>query len=76
MVSGIAIHRLLALPLKIKVNLGVMGMKGYSTSHKALELEPSDGFVPRPVHTSRRWGSYLSAEMQSAYSTAPADWVN
>ena len=34
----------------------------------------SDCFVSYPGH-SRRWGSYLSATVQSVYSTAPAGWA-
>ena len=34
---------------------------------------PSDGLVPYPGHSLG--GSYHSAEKQSVYSTAPADWA-
>ena len=33
---------------------------------------PSDSLVSYPGHSL--WGSYSSVEMQSVYSTAPADW--
>ena len=35
---------------------------------------PSDCLVSKPGYSLR--GSYPSAEMQSVYSTAPADWAN
>ena len=35
---------------------------------------PSDGLVSYPGHSFRE-GSYSSAEMQSVYSTTPADWA-
>ena len=34
---------------------------------------PSDGLVSKPGHSLRR--SYSSVELQSAYSTVPADWA-
>ena len=36
---------------------------------------PSDCFVSYPGHSLRE-GSYPSVEVQSVYSTAPADWAN
>ncbi len=50
-------------------------MKRYSAFPKApASLEPSDCLVSYQGHS---WGgeSYLSAEVQSVYSTAPADWA-
>ena len=49
-------------------------MKGYSTVSKVSQLEPHHQMQLDVI--SRRLvggGSYPSAEMQSAYSTAPAD---
>ena len=34
---------------------------------------PADCLVSYPGHSW--WGSYLSAEVQPVYSTAPADWA-
>ena len=45
-------------------------MKRYFTFVKA---SSSDGLVSYPGHLLR--GSYTSAEMQLAYSSAPADWA-
>ena len=53
------------LPLRARVDLGVMAMKEYSTS---------DCLVSYLGH-SLVGGSYPSAEKQSVYSTAPADWA-
>ena len=36
---------------------------------------PSDCLVSYPRHLFGGGGSYLSAEMQSVYSTVPADWT-
>ena len=44
-------------------DLGLMTMKEYSTFTKAIGLEPQHQIV--------WWG--ISAEMQTAYSTAPTD---
>ena len=49
-----------------------MVMKGLSTFFKTRAL-PSDGLVSYPGHTLGE--SYPSAETQSAYFTATADWV-
>ena len=64
------------LPIWVKVDLGVMATKRYSTFPKAPGLEPrhqmqfsvvSKTLIEREV--------LLSAEMQLAYSTIPADWA-
>ena len=52
------------LPLWVKVDLGVMAMKGYSSFPKGPELEP---------HHQILEGYYSSAEMQSLYSTGTAN---
>ena len=56
------------LPLCARVDLGAMPMKRFTAFPKAPALlEP---------HHQSLWGwSYPSAEMQSVYSTAPADWA-
>ena len=53
------------LPLRARVDLGAMAIKGYSAFLKAL-LEP---------HNQIGGGSYPSAEKQSVYSTASANWA-
>ena len=62
-------------PLWIRVDLGVMGMKGYSTFLKAPGLSsPSDDLVSYPGHSLGE-RSYSSAEMHLAYSSALAQWT-
>ena len=56
------------LPLQVRMNLGVIAMKEYYALPKA-----PDCLVSYPGHFLRE--SYPSAEMQSVYSTAPADWA-
>ena len=58
------------LLLQARVDLGVMAMKRYSafTTAPAL-LEPDHQIVLCHIQ------SYPSAEMQSVYSTAAADWA-
>ena len=54
------------LPLYVRVDLGAMAMKGYST------------FPKDPGHLLGGYGcgvSYSTAEMQSVYSTVPANWA-
>ena len=54
------------------MDLGVIATKEYSTFPKAPALlAPHHGFMPYPGHLLG--GGYLSAEMQSVYSTASAD---
>ena len=43
-------------------------------SSSIIEASPSDCFVSYPGLSKRM--PYPSAEMQSVYSTAPADWVH
>ena len=66
------------IPLQASVDLGVMAMKGYSTFSKAPPLlEPHHQIVLCPIQDTR-WGgvgSYPSAEKQSVYFTAPANWA-
>ena len=51
-----------------------MAMKGYSTFANS-GTSPSDCFMSHPGHLLDGGGSYPSAEMLSAYSTAAADWA-
>ena len=62
------------LPFRARVDLGAMAMKGYSAFPKApASLEPYHQIVYCHIQDTR-WGwSYPSAEVQSVYSTAPAD---
>ena len=48
-------------------------MKGYSTTSKAPELET---YHQMQFSVISGHSSYPSAEMQSAYSIAPPDWVD
>ena len=52
-----------------------MAMKEYSTFPKAPGLEPRNQMLYTIKSRTRVEGSYPSTEMQSAYSTAPADWA-
>ena len=53
-----------------------MAMKGYSTFPQTPGLKPHNPMVLCHIqHTRWWWRSYSSAEMQSAYSAAPADWA-
>ena len=66
------------LPLRAKVDLGAMAINGIlriPQSSSITGTSPSDCLVSYPGHSSARGGSYLSAEVQSVYSTAPADWA-
>ena len=58
------------LPLRARVDLGAMAMKGYSAFPKA---PASDCLVSYSGHSLGE--SYPCAEKQSVYSTAPADWA-
>ena len=64
------------LPHRVRVYLGAMEIKRYSTFAKSSKLEPrhkiSFASYPGP---SLGVESYPSAEMQSVYTTAPADWA-
>ena len=65
------------LPLRARVDLGAMAMKGYSAFPKTpalLEPHHQMVLVSYPGH-SLGGDSYPSAEKQSVYSTAPADWA-
>ena len=63
------------LQLWVRVDPGAMAIKGYSIFPKApVLLEPHHQMVE--CHTQHSLEvSYPSAEMQSVYSTVPADWI-
>ena len=64
------------LPLRASVDLGAMAIKGVlhiPQSSSITGASPSDCLVSYPGYLLRE--SYPSAEMQSVYSTVPADWV-
>ena len=62
------------LPLQVRVNQGPMAVKEYFTFTKALALlEPHHQIVLLYLGHLSGGKSYRSAEMQSVYSTAPAD---
>ena len=62
------------LPLWAIVNLGAMTMKGCSVFPKApASLEHHHQIVYCYIRTLVGGGSYLSAEVKSVYSIAPAD---
>ena len=60
------------LPLRTRVELEAMAMKGYSAFPKAPALLKPHHHIWTLVIGG---GSYPSAEVQSVYSTAPADWA-
>ena len=60
-------------PLKARVDLGAMTMKGYYIFPKTLGLEPHHQIVYCHIKTLLEWGSYSSAEMHSVYSSAPGN---
>ena len=65
------------LLLQVRVDLGVLAVKGHSTFPKSSSITgtlPSDCLVSY-TGLSPGKGSYLSAEVQSVYSTAQADWA-
>ena len=54
-----------------------MAMKGYFAFPQALVLlEPHHQIVLCHIQDTCWRGAYPSAEVQSVYSTAPADWAN
>ena len=57
------------LPRRARVDLGVMAIKGYSAGL----LEPRHQIASVISRTLVGDGFYPSAEMQSVYSTPPAD---
>ena len=61
------------LPLWTRIDLGAMEIKGYFIFPKIIEALLSDCLMLY-LGCSLEWGgAYLSAKMQSVYSTAPAD---
>ena len=66
------------VPLRARVNFGAMAMKGCSALPEApvlQELHHQIWLVSYTAHLLVGGWSYWSAEMQSVYSTAPADWA-
>ena len=65
-------------PLQVKLKREAMTMNGYSTFPRAprLELQSSYGFMSLTRHSLVRRGSYPSAELQSACSSAPVVWTD
>ena len=63
------------LPLRVRVDLGAMAVKGYTAFPETPELlvSSSDFSVSYPGHALG--ASYPTAEMKSVYSTASADWA-
>ena len=64
------------LPLWARVDLGVMAIKGVlciSQRFSVTGASPSDCLVSYPKHSLGE--SYPSAEIQSVYSAAPANWA-
>ena len=61
------------LSLQARVDLGAMTKERYSTFPKGRTLLKSNHLVSYPGHSFSE--SYLSAEGQSVYPTAPADWA-
>ena len=66
------------LPLRGRVDLGAMAMKGYSAFPKDPALLELHHWIVLCHIQDTRWGmeSYPSAEKQSVYSTAPPDWAS
>ena len=60
------------LPLRDRVNLGAMVMKGYSVMPKSLALLQSHHQI-NAISWTPMGVSYSSVEKYSVYSTAPAD---
>ena len=62
-------------PLRAGADLGAMAIKGYSTFPKSSGITGAspDCLVSYAGHLLGK--SYPSAEMQSVYSIAPADWA-
>ena len=65
-------RRYQVLPLRARVDLGVMAMNSQSSDISG--TSPSDCLVSYPGE-SLVGGSYRFAEKQSMYFTAPVDWV-
>ena len=67
------------LPLRARVELGAMALKGYS-AFKDPKIQYYWNLTIRLLSVIFRTlvgsrGSYLSSEKQSVYSTAPTDWA-
>ena len=62
-------------PLRVRVDLEVMAMNGYAAFPKSPRLEPCHHWF-NVISRILVGVSYLSAEMQSVYSTVPTDFLN
>ena len=60
---------------RASVDLGVMAMNGCSAFPKAIALLELPHQIVQCHIQDTHWFFYPSAEMQSVYSTAPADWA-
>ena len=64
------------LPLQARVDLGAMEIKGYSAFPKAQALPECHHQICLMSYPGHLLGeSYFSAEVQSVYFTAPANWA-
>ena len=63
------------LPRWARVDLGAMAMKGYSVSLSPQHYWDLTIRLFSVISRTLMGGSYPSAEVQSVYSTAPADWA-
>ena len=64
------------LSLRVQVDLGAMAMKEYSAFSRAPGLLSLTIKLFNVISWIIMGESYLSAEMQSVYSAAPADWAS
>ena len=64
----------MVLPLQARVDLRIMAMKGYSAFPKVYWNFTIKLFSVH-IQDTRWGGAYVSAEKQSVYSTAPANWT-
>ena len=62
------------LPLRVRVDLGAMTIKGYSIFPKSARLESCHQMIYYQ-NQDTHGGGVLPAEMQSVYSTDPANWA-
>ena len=70
------IERYQVQPFRTRVDPGAMAMEGYSGFLKVpASLETQHQLFQCYIRTLIGVGSYPTAELQSVYSTAPADWA-
>ena len=63
------------LPFWARVDLAAMAIKRYPASSKALALQEPHHQLVQCHKQNIGWGGVPSAEMQSVYSTVPAEWA-